>query len=417
MGLFNFFRRGAPEAASTAMVHAMAGDGETFAGFDDPAFKEFMRSRGGTATASGASINPKSAMKNTTVLRCVSLISRSIGMLPFHIRNRETKEKAKDHPLFRLIYRKPNDWQNAFQFRVMMQQNALVYGNAYALIVRSGARIIQLAPLANEKVEVRQLDNWSLEYTVNGRRIPAKDILHLREPLTEDGFTGISRVRKAAEAIGLAIQTERAAARLFQDGMVVGGALKHSGKLSPEAYERLQASLAARQGAGNAHRWMVLEEGMDLAPGGMSGRDSEATAQRQMQIAEIARAFDVPRPLLMMDDTSWGTGVDVLGQMFVQYGLNPWFECWEQAVECTLMSDADAETFEAKFNPGALLRGNMASQAEFWAKALGAGGQQPWAQPEEARDAFDWPAVDRESLAPQMGQQQTGGRNEPAQTS
>ncbi|MEI4488989.1 phage portal protein [Frigidibacter sp. MR17.14] len=135
MGLLNLFRRGEPEAAASVPVRAMAGEAATFTSFDDPDFMEFVRGGAGAVTEAGAVISVKSAMKNTTVLRCVSLISRSIGMLPFHIRDRETKEKATDHPLFALIYRKPNAWQNALQFRVMMQQNALTHGDAFALIV------------------------------------------------------------------------------------------------------------------------------------------------------------------------------------------------------------------------------------------------------------------------------------------
>ena len=151
---------------------------------------------------------------------------------------------------------------------------------------------------------------------------------------------------------------------------------------------------------------------MGLESGQTTGKDAQALEQRAMQIEEIGRAFGVPRPLLGVDDTSWGSGIDVLGQMFVQYGLNPWFEAWQQAIERDLLTDSEADTLQAKFNPGGLLRGNMASQSEFWAKALGAGGQQPFGTPEEAREAFDWPAIPRDQLAPMMGQ--NGGSNVPA---
>lgn len=416
MGILDLFRRA--DASDEADVRAMAGESALFSGFDDPAFYEFMRGGSGAVTQSGAHINAKTAMKNTTVLRCVSLIAFSIGMLPLHMQRKDDKSKANDHPLFRVLHRKPNAWQTAFEFRSLMQQRALVDGNAYAMIVRSGGRVTQLVPLSGSKVSVKQRDDWALEYTVDrgsmGQTVlPQSDMFHIRYGLSDDGFTGLSLVKQAAEAIGLAQQAEKSAASLFRNGMVIGGALKHPGKLSPEAFDRLKSSMNDDSGAENAHRWKILEEGMELQAASQSNREGQAIEQRKQQIEEIARPFGVPRPLLGVDDTSWGSGIDVLGQFFVRYGLNPWFEVWQQAVERSLLSEAETDQYEIKFNAGALLRGSMKDQAEFFAKGLGAGGHSPWLHPDEPRDWMDLPR--RDDLPSPMGQQ-TGGQDEPSQT-
>lgn len=428
MGILDIFRRSEPQAESQLpAVRAMAGEAAEFFSFDDPRFLEFIRHGGGGPTEAGISVTPQVAMKNTTVMRCVSLISFAMGWLPLHLRDKETKEKATEHPLFRVLHRRPNAWQTAFEFRALMQQRALgasgdgKRGDAYAQIVRSGRRILQLVPLKTEKVTPRQLSDWSLQYEYqrpDGSKtiLQQSDVFHLRYGLSEDGISGLSLVHQAAEAIGLALQTERAAARLFRQGMLVGGALKHQGKLSPEAYERLKASMTERESAANAHRWLILEEGMDIAPGGSSGRDSQHIEQRKLQIEEIARAFGVPRPLLVVDDTSWGSGIDVLGQFFVRYALNPWFEAWQQAIERSLLTEAEADRYEAKFNEGALLRGSMKDQADFFSKALGSGGHQPWMDYEEVRETMDLP---EKEIAPNpLTQRATpaneGDGNEPA---
>ena len=421
MGILDLFR--SSRKPERELVRASGvGEYAEFFGMNDPRLLEFIRGGGGGMTESGVSISPSLAMKNTAVLRCVSLISFSIGMLPFHLYNRDDKSKATDHPLFRLLHRRPNAWQTSFEFRSYMQQSALgavgdgKRGDAYALIVRSGNRIIQLVPMNPSRVEVHQRSDWALEYhfTRNdgSKRVLQQDqVFHVRYGMSEDGISGLSLVKQAAEAIGLAIQTEKAAARLFRNGMLVGGMLRHPEKLSPEAYERLKASMAEREGAGNAHKSLILEEGMQFDVPSQSGRDSQHLEQRKHQIEEIARPFGVPRPLLGMDDTSWGSGIDVLGQMFVRYSLNPWFEAWEQAVQRSLLTDAEADRYEAKFNAGALLRGSMADQAEFFAKALGSGGHQPWVHPTEVRDWMDLPP--RNDLPGAPGQQ-TGEGNEPS---
>lgn len=421
MGLFDFFRRREPEAVTISGVRAMAGESGQFFGLDDPRFYEFIRGGGSALTESGAVVSVKEAMKNSTVLRCVSLISFSIGMLPLHLQRKDDKSNAVDHPLERILHRRPNAWQTAFEFRSLMQQRALQDGDGYARIVWSGRRILQLIPMESSRVTVKQNSDWSLSYEYRRKdgtilTLSQREVLHLRYGLSEDGITGLSQVRQAAEAIGLAQQAERAAARLFRNGMIVGGVLKHPNVLSPEAYERLKESMNEDQGAENAHRWKILEEGMDLEPVSQTGRDNQAIENRKHQIEEISRAFGgVPRPLLVMDDTSWGSGIDVLGQLFVRYSLNPWFQAWEQAIERDLLSEDEAETYEAKFNPGALLRGSMKDQAEFFAKALGSGGHQPWMGWEEVREVMDLPERDQPP-SPPPGLTGKEPQNEPSQT-
>lgn len=412
MAFLDLFRRPAAQPVRDAgMPHAMAGDAQTFHGFDDPRFMGFVRN----GASAGAQVTVKEALRNTTVMRCVSLVSFSIGMLPLHLQRKSDKQKVTDHPLFRVLHRRPNGWQTAFEFRSWMQQQALTHGDAFALIVRSGRRIIQLIPLDHGRVRVEQVGDWSLRYHVRTggamRVLAQNEVFHLRYGLTEDGITGMSLVKQAAQAISLALQAELAAARVFEKGVMAGIALEHPAKLSPEAFERLSASLADREGVKNAGKSFILEEGMKLSVAQSTARNAQAIEQRKHQIEEIARPFGVPRPLLGVDDTSWGSGIDVLGQMFVQYGLSPWFEAWQQAIERDLLTDAEADDLQAKFNAGGLLRGSMTSQADFWAKALGAGGQQPFASPEEARESFDWPEIPREDLAPQMGRESRGGEN------
>lgn len=416
MGLLDLFRR---PSGGTATPRAMAGETIIFAGMDDPRLLEFIRSGGGAATAAGLSVTPEAAMRNTTVLRCVSLISYAVGMLPLHLMHKDDKAKASDHPLYRVLHRKPNGWQTAFEFRSLMQQRALQHGDAFARIVRTGNRVTQLVPIDSTRVTVDQRPDWSLEYRVTRKDqgplvLGQGDVFHLRCGLSENGFTGLSMVRQAAEAIALAIQTEKASARLFRNGMIVGQVLKHPGRLSPEAYERLKESMTEREGAAQAYRSMILEEGMDVGPGGTTGKDAQALEQRSHQIEEISRAFGVPRPLLNMDDTSWGSGIDVLGQFFVRYALNPWFEAWQQAIERDLLTDAEADALEAKFNAGALLRGSMADQAQFFATGLGSGGHAPFLEVAEVRDWLDLGPSD--NLPPQMGQQ-PGGADDAPQTS
>lgn len=414
MGYFN--RLGAALLGQGGVKAAVSGGPPTYE-LTDPRIVELMTALG--QTESGAQVSVASALRNTTVFRCVSLISFAMGMLPLQLHHSKDRSKAREHPLYALLAVQPNDWQSAFDFKSWMQLQALVRGDAFALIVRSMGRPIRLVPLKPGTVTVIQRADWVVEYHYQaargGRQIfGARDILHLRG-LSEDGLRGMSLVKQAAEAIGLAAQAQKAAGRLFKQGMIVGGILKHPNKISPEAFDRLKASLEARRGAEGAYKEMILEEGMSWDTPASTSRDSQHLEMREMQIEEIARVFGVPRPLLMLDDTSWGSGIDVLGQFFVRYGLAPWFTAWEQAIRRSVLTGAEKEELYAKFNDGALLRGSMKDQSDFFAKALGAGGHHPWMTTKEVRDLQDLGEIDPKDLPPALGQRKEKG-DEPTQT-
>ncbi|TCR01074.1 phage portal protein [Neorhizobium sp. JUb45] len=400
MGIFDRFRR-SPEAATIAVAspRADSNGGVQFSELYDSRLIDFLRD--GLMSASGFTVNPETALRNPAMFRATSLISNSIGMLPLHLIKSSDKTKATDHPLFKLLHRRPNSWQSAFDFRACMQLRALVHKDAYALIVRSrnlrtGKNdTVRLVPLDPRRMTTKLTDDWRMQYVYQpskGAQITyaPSDIFHLRG-VSLDGIHGFSLVEQAKQAIGLALTAELASGRMFQNGNFVGGALSHKGKLSDEAYDRLKASLAEKEGAENAGKSLILEEGMDWKTFSQTARDSQMAELRKLQVEEIARISGVPRPLLMVDETSWGSGIEALGQFFVAYALNPWFEAWQQAIERCLLDDEEAETYEAKFNPAALLRGSLKDQADFLSKALGSGGHAPWMHVDEVRNAMDLP--------------------------
>lgn len=390
MKLFNIFRKSksAPDNHQTMMAQASAG--MMFTGFDDPAFKEFVR------TGSGSGTSVEKAMQNTAVLRCVSMISYAIGALPMHLMDSRTKEKNRDHPLYKVLHRQPNNWQTSFNFRQLLQRRALVDGNGYALLVKSGNRVVSMVPLESARVTPKQRDDWSVEYHYQRpdggvQVLQPDDVLHVYAD-SDDGISGVSLVKRAGKAIELAGQIENSQINLFLNNMQIGGVITHPQRLGKEGLENIRKSLEdLHRGSDNAGRWAVFEEGMKATEFKGSNRESQQVETRNTQVEEIGRVFGVPRPFLGMDDTSWGTGIDVLGQMFVRYSLSPWFTAWEQAIERACLSDADQDRFDVKFNSGGLLRGSMKDQAEFFAKALGSGGHQPWMTYQEVRDLSDLP--------------------------
>ena len=367
-----------------------------FEDLTDPRLADFIGM--GRSTSAGIAVGEQLALRNSTFYRAVNLIGSAIGMLPVHLMRRLANgdtEEARDHPLFTVLHRRPNDYQTALEFKSYMQTTALLDGNAYALVIRGvGRKIISLVPLKRGAITPILSDEFKLTFRYNrpsGGQVvlQASDVFHFRSMLSTDGVRGLGLLDIAAQALGIAIQAERAAGRLFKNGVMAGGALGTDQSLGEEAIGRLRASLEERySGADNAHKWMILEEGLKPAVIGPSPKDAQFLETRKHQAEEMSRFTGVPRPLLMFDETSWGSGIEQLGQFFVTYCLGAWFVAWEQAIERCL-DPGEQGVLYPKFNDGALLRGSLKDQADFFAKALGSGGSQAWMTPDEVRGNFD----------------------------
>lgn len=392
--------------------------GLVFEGLNDPALLEFIRSG---QIGGGVGIDGRQALCNAALYRCITLISQSIGMLPLNVlHNDDGRETATEHPVWKLLKRQPNKFQTAYEFKSLLQSHVLQYGNAYARIIRSRGQVIQLVPIHPMAVQVKQRDDWSVHYVVTRKDgglldFEAEEILHLRD-LTDDGLEGMSRVKLAKRALGIAFDAEDAASRIFSEGVMAGGYLATEKALSDKAYNQLQESLQKRySGKENAGRFMILEEGLKAEKWGNTASDAQHIENRNHQIEEIARMFGVPRPLLMMDDTSWGSGISELGVFFLKYGLLPWFTMWEQALTRSLLNPAEQDRLIFKFNAGALLRGSLENQAEFFAKALGSGGHGAWMTQNEVREISDLPRS-TDLSADTLRQAQQGKNYEPEKT-
>lgn len=378
---------------------------QSFAGLSDPAFLEWIR-------VGGTSVTVETALQNSTVLRCVDLISGAIGALPLTMQGvaaNGERSALVNHPLYRLLMYRPNPWQTAFEFKQLMQLRLLMDGNAYARIVRTGPRVSSLIPITGI-VNVEQAYDGTLTYRVqirpNARAevLGAEDVLHLRA-LSLDGIKGISRVEKAADIINTALQAQRAANRIFQQGVMAGGYLSHKSTLSPESIDRLRSQIEQTSGSENAGKWYVLEEGMTPHPLESTARDGQLAETRAAQVEEIGRVFGVPRPLLFVDDTSWGSGIEQLAILFVRFGLAPWFKVWEDGITRSLLSEAEWGNVVPDFDERELLRGTLKDQGEFFARALGSGGHKPWMESNEVRGLSGLgPHKDGGGLVPMGGQ-------------
>lgn len=371
----------------------------------------------GQDTDSGIDVTAKTAFNLATFYAAVRVVSEDVAKLPLILYRRDpadprSKDRAVDHPLFRLLHDRPNDWQSSFDFRQMMQTNALVRGNAYAIPIRVRGQIAELIPLDPTRVSVEQDPDFTVRYRITQRErddlvLRPDQILHLKGP-SLDGLTGMSIVETARNGIGLGLATEKYGSRFFRRGAKPGLILTHPASLSDTALENLKGSLDTDYSGDNAFRSLVLEEGMTPTFAAMSNEDSQFLETRKFQVTEIARWFRVPPHKIGDLDRATFSNIEMQSIEYVTDTLMPWAVRWEQAINHTLLA---GDLFVEHLFAG-LLRGTTKERFESYAIAV----QNGWMSRNEVRAAENQNPVEGldEYLTPlnmREGQEETEAAN------
>ena len=349
----------------------------------------------GGSTA-GKAVNERSAMQMTAVYSCVRILAEAVAGLPLHLyRYTPTggKEKAIDHPLYLLLHDEPNPEMSSFVFRETLMTHLLLWGNAYAQIIRNGKNeVIALYPLMPNKMSVNRDENGQLYYsyyrsseeapTAETEKVDLKasDVLHI-PGLGFDGLVGYSPIAMAKNAIGMAIACEEYGAKFFANGAQPGGVLEHPGTIKDP--QRVRESWQSTfGGSGNANRIAVLEEGMKYTPIAISPEQAQFLETRKFQINEIARIFRVPPHMVGDLEKSSFSNIEQQSLEFVKYTLDPWVIRWEQSIARSLLTPEEKKQYYVKFNLEGLLRGDYQSRMNGYA----IGRQNGWMSANDIRE-------------------------------
>jgi HK97 family phage portal protein len=116
-------------------------------------------------TTAGKTVNERTAMQTTAVYSCVRILAETIASLTLHTYayTDNGKEKAEGHTLYQLLHHEPNPEMTSFVFRETLMSHLLLWGNAYAQIIRDGrGQVLALYPLMPEKMTVERASNGEL---------------------------------------------------------------------------------------------------------------------------------------------------------------------------------------------------------------------------------------------------------------
>ena len=335
-------------------------------------------------STSGKPVTERSAMQMTAVYSCVRILAEAVAGLPIHLYRYTDdggKEKALNHPLYRLLHDEPNPEMSSFVFRETLMTHLLLWGNAYAQVIRNGkGEVVALYPLMPNKMTVDRDENGQLYYTyrrskeeaptMEGSSVTLKpsDVLHI-PGLGFDGLVGYSPIAMAKNSIGMAMATEEYGASFFKNGANPSGVLSMPGTVKDP--EKIRSSWEAGFGGSHkANKVAILEEGMTYTPISISPEQAQFLETRKFQLDEIARIFRIPPHLIGDLEHATFSNIEEQSLEFVTYTLEPWLVRWEQSMQRSLLLPQEKENYFIRFNVDGLLRGDYGSRMSGYATGI-----------------------------------------------
>ena len=348
-------------------------------------------------TTSGKPVNERTAMQTTAVYACVRILAEAVASLPLHVyqyKDGGEKELVYDHPLYHILHDEPNPEMTSFVFRETMMSHLLIWGNAYAQIIRDGAgRVLGLYPLLPDKVSVERDDRGRLYYVYSRNTdenpnfkqygdivLKQEEILHI-PGLGFDGLIGYSPIAMAKNAVGMTLACEEYGASFFANGANPGGVLEHPGVLKDPGKVR-ESWNSVYRGSNNAHKVAVLEEGMKYQQIGIPPEEAQFLETRKFQIDEIARLYRIPPHMVGDLEKSSFSNIEQQSLEFVKYTLDPWVIRWEQSLQKALLLSGEKTQYFIKLNVDGLLRGDYQSRMNGYAT----GRQNGWFSANDIRE-------------------------------
>lgn len=291
-------------------------------------------------------LRPLVGGESATVNACVNAYAMTIAQLPgTHFRELSEGGAApvKTSALARVL-RFPNPFQTRSDFMLNMVTQLLFTGNAYAWAERNDRRevsaLYQMPSRMTEPYidpETRSVFYALAENPLAGQLdylVPARDVLHIRvrtHPLKP--LVGVSPITWAALARDANTAISATQAAFFTNASQPSGFLSTKERLTPEQMQTLREAWENRATGVAMGTVPILGGGMEFQQMGISSQDAQLVEAFGMTVADIARAFGVPLPIIGDLSNATFNNVENLIGLWLSQGLGFYVEHIETAFD------------------------------------------------------------------------------------
>lgn len=324
----------------------------------------------------GVAVTGKTALQVSTVLACVKIIADGCATPDFNVFREKSdgrREKAVNIPEYRLLSRRPNEWQTSFEWRRQMTLHAALTGAGLSIKVKGdNGRVRELIPVQPGRWEVRKVSRYQLKYRCWDEfgiigDFDGEDVFILNG-VQWDWAQSMNAVYLARSAIGLAISTEKSQASMHENGLRPSGTYSVEGNLNPEQHERLNAYLKKKSGSANTGIPLVLDRAAKWLNTSINGVDAQHVETRRLQVEEICRGYGVfPIMVGHSDKSATFASSEAFFAAHLKHTLAPWHKAWRDRCDEFLL-DGSGPLF-TEFDTRYLTSGSMVDRAQ-WTRTM-----------------------------------------------
>ena len=315
----------------------------------------------GLETNAGVNINGKNAFEIVAFFSAVSLISDTISSLPCDAFIRINGDRQPYRPRPAWVDQPDVDTTRQAHYGAVVT-SLLVYGNSYTRVFRDKAgEVVNLVVLDPTTVEVKRNSIGRKMFIVTGEDKPlsSDEVIHILDLAEPGALTGVARVTKLKDALGVATALQSYAARFFGQGATTQGVIEFPGALTAEQAKNLVDGFDARhRGWRKSHKTGVLSGGAQYKSTSVPNDQAQFLDSRRFAVEEMARAFNIPLHMMGIPGTASYASVEQNNLQFISHTLRPILEKIEWSYSKLLPTPAAF----IKFNFNALLRGDLQSR-------------------------------------------------------
>lgn len=361
----------------------------------------------------GEKVTIDTSLKLAAFYSCCVVKAQTLAQLPLNLYQRleRGREKATANELWSLLHSRPNRYQSSYQWREMGSMHLDLRGNFYNRIVYDGrGRVVELIPIHPDHVVVERIDDVSHRYKVKNREgdmrtFTMDEILHIAGP-TIDGPVGLNPIELHRETIGKAIATREYGSQFYRNGATMPGWIEYPAKLDQETRRKLGDSWQKAQTGKNRFKTPVLDRGMIYHELSIKHTDLQYLESLKDEDVVISQIMRVPPYKIYRMDHAKYSNVEQMEIDFVRNTMIPIATRWEQTLDHQLLDSEERTTFYFKFKMDGLLRGDTQTRGDYYAKALGSGGHEPFMTVNEIRELEEMNPIDGGDELPRVDNSQ-----------
>jgi len=289
-------------------------------------------------------------------------------------------KKVTTSPASRVL-RNPNNYETWPQFILNMTAELQFEGAAFAVVVRGKDNKITAMHKCPQRTCFPYIaEDGSIFYSVGANpmtpysdanyMVPARDVLHLRGECPRHPLIGESPIAAAALAAGVNVTLSESQAAFFSQMSRPSGIISTDSALTKDQMDVLRKAWEEQSSGLAQGKIPILGGGMKFSPLGLNSQDAELIAAQKMTIADIARVFGVPLPVIGEMEGSTMNNVEQLVSLWLSISLGALLENLERSFD-KLFQFGDKEYIE--LDTAALLRTDFKGRIDGLTKAVQGG--------------------------------------------